>query len=362
MSRGYGARGAFVLAALTFPFTAFAGAAEPQGRPGPIGIGSSNLPDTAWTLDGVAYRELRGRGVRLRFAPDDSLVAVRVLELLGEQPPLPGLDSGVPGGVTAVLAHSGAALDQLTGGRVPEWRAGVALPELALLVVPLHEGPRILDVEGRRTLRHEWAHLGLHQALAGARIPRWFDEGYAQWASGGWDATEAWRLRVLLALGRTPPLDSLSLSWPRDRASADAAYLLAASAFAYLLGESGERGLALFVGRWRERRSFDEALRATFGVTPSQFEEDWRRHVKARYGWLFVVSRSAVFWMLLALVLLFMVHSRQRRNRERMARLRAGEVPDDPAFWHGEPSRDATARAPGAAGSNQRDGGVQGPP
>lgn len=317
-----------------------------------------------WTLDGVAYRDLRGAHVRVVFAPGDSLVAPRVLALLEGWPPLPGLPDTVPSGVTAVLAHSSAAFDELTGGRVPEWRAGVAVPDLALLVVPTGEGPRVLDPEGRAVLRHEWAHLGLHQALGDLRVPRWFDEGYAQWASGGFDAAEAWRLRLLLALGRAPPLDSLSLVWPRDRADAEAAYLLAASAVTYLLGDSGARGLEVFVERWRARRSFDAGLRETFGVTSGQFEEDWRRHVKDRYGWLFVVSHSAVFWMLLALVLLLMVRVRRGRNRERLARLRAGELPDRPAYWDpGPPGGPEGAPGPGAppAGPDPPSNGVERP-
>ena len=308
--------------------------------------------DTTWTLDGERYRALTGLRAVVRFAPADEQVASRVLELLDAQPPLPGLGPAVPAGVTVVLAHTPAALDAVTGGQVPEWRAGVAVPELGLLVVPTGEGPRILDPEGVRVLRHEWAHLGLHQALGGLRVPRWFDEGYAQWASGGWDASEAWRLRVLLARGGAPPLDSLTLDWPRERAPAEGAYLLAASAVSFLLEGSGERGMALFVARWREARSFDPALRATFGVTQAQFEEDWRRHVRTRYGWLLVASRSAVFWMLLALVLLLMVRTRQQRNRSRMARLRAAEAPDLPAYWEGpaEPlAGELPAEGPGTA-------------
>lgn len=288
------------------------------------------LPDT---LDGERYRSLAGTRASVWFAERDALVAERVLGLLDAQAPLPGLPDSVPIGVVAVLAHTAAAFDQVTGGVVPEWRAGVALPALRLLVVPTGEGPRILDPEGLRTLRHEWAHLGLHAHLGDLRLPRWFDEGYAQWASGGFDATEAWRLRVLLALGRAPPLDSLALTWPSAREEARTAYLLAASAVALLLEPAGERGLALFLDRWRSGGSFDAALRNTFGVTPGQFEEDWKRHVRARYGWLLVLSRSAVLWVVMALVLLALARARRARNRERLARLRAAEPPDRPAYW-----------------------------
>lgn len=304
---------------------------------------AGQVPDS---LDGVPYRSLVGERARIHFVERDALVAGRVLELLDAQAPLPGLPDTLPVRVVAVLAHGPAAFDELTGGVVPEWRAGVAIPAIGLLVIPTGEGPRVLDPEGRRTLRHEWAHLGLHEYLGGLRIPRWFDEGYAQWASGGFDATEAWRLRILLALGRAPPMDSLALSWPSEREEARTAYLLAASAVALLLEPGGERGLALFLERWRAGGSFDASLRSTFGVTPGQFEEDWKRHVRARYGWLLVLSQSALLWALLALVLLFLARIRRARNRERLARLRASELPDRPDFW-AEQEVGPEGRAPG---------------
>jgi hypothetical protein len=291
---------------------------------------AAQVPDS---LGGEPYGSIDGARASIRFAPEDALVAPRVLELLDGQAPLPGIPDSLPSGVIAVLAHTPAAFDELTGGVVPEWRAGVAIPSANMLVLPTGEGPRVLDPEGRRTLRHEWAHLGLHAYLGDLRVPRWFSEGYAQWASGGFDANEAWRLRVLLALGRTPPMDSLELRWPAGREQARSAYLLAASAIAYMLEPSGERGLEVFLARWKERRSFDDALRTTFGVTPGQFEEDWKRHVRSRYGWLLVLSHSTVFWLVLALVLLFMVRVRRTRNRERLARLRATEPPERPAYW-----------------------------
>lgn len=298
------------------------GATAPLAAQGP--------PDS---LDGTRYGRLAGARAVVHFAPRDSLVAERVLALLDTQQPLPGLPDSVPSDVVAVLAHTPAAFDELTGGVVPEWRAGVAIPALGMLVIPTGEGPRVLDPEGRRTLRHEWAHLGLHAWLGDLRAPRWFDEGYAQWASGGFDATEGWRLRVLLAFGNAPPMDSLTLGWPAGREEARVAYLLAASAVSYLLEPGGERALEIFLERWRAERSFEQALRLTFGVTPGQLEEDWKAHVRRRYGWLVALSHSAVFWALLALVLLFMVRVRQRRNREKMARIRATEPPDDPAYW-----------------------------
>ena len=309
----------------------------------PVCVGGRQVPDS---LDGERYSRLQGVRVQVYHVSRDSLIAREVLLFLDAQQPLPGLPDSVPDQVHAVLAHTADAFDELTGGVVPEWRAGVAIPSQQMLVVPTREGPSVLSTEGRRTLRHEWAHLGLSAELGGLRAPRWFNEGYAQWASGGFDVAEVWRLRVLLALGRTPPMDSLELRWPSGRAQAEIAYLLSASAITYLFAGSGDRGLAIFIERWKGSRSFETAFRSTFGLTTAQFEEDWKKHIKKRYGWLFVLARSTVFWMVLALVLLVMVRVRQGRNREQLARLRAGELPDDPAFWTDDPDEGGSGHRP----------------
>jgi len=278
---------------------------------------------------------MQAERLRVAFVGRDSARAAQIGALLGGLPPLPGLPDTLPRGLTLYIAPDQASFDSLTGGIVPEWSAGVAIPSLGRIVVPGFGLQRERGWSEARVLKHEWAHLGLHQYLGGLRVPQWFDEGYAQWASGGWDPAEGWRLRVALAMGRAPPLDSLALLWPRDRAQADLAYLLSATAVEYLIQESGVDGLRLFLRRWRSEGSFDRAMRAVYGLTVGQFEEDWKGYVRHRYGWLFVLSHSFIFWLTLALASLLLVRIRRGRDREALARLRAGEPPDQPAFWEG---------------------------
>lgn len=298
------------------------------------------------------FQWMEGRRVRVGFRGPDSLRARQILRFLEGLPPLPGLPDTLPTGISLYIARDRAVFDSLTGGSVPEWGAGVAIPSLERIVVPGFGPQRTRGWSEARVLKHEWAHLGLHQFLPGLQIPQWFDEGYAEWASGGWNPTEGWRLRVALALGRAPPLDSLTLDWPRDRASADLAYLLSATAVEYLVRESGERGLRLFLARWKGEGVFRVAMGEVYGVTPGQFEEDWKRYVRKRYGWLFVLSHSVVFWFALALVLLVLGRIRRKRDREAMARLRATEPPDEPAYWE---------EGSGEAGESSQKSGNQDP-
>ncbi len=307
------------------------------GTPVPSGVGQDAAsPGAPWQdtaeLRLADGRYLSGARATVSFVSADSIKAVRVLSVLEDATPLPGLPPGVPTGVLLVLAPVEAEFVRLTGGTAPDWGAGVALPALSAIVVPAYASGRGPGWSDARLLRHEWAHIGLHQYLEGLRVPRWFSEGYAQWASGGWDWSEGWKLRIALAREGSP-LDSLTFSWPRDEARARTAYLLSATTLEYLVVESGPRALEVLLQRWKDLGNFEQAFRATFGTTTAQFEEDWRRYVESRYGWLFVLSHSAVFWMFLSLVLVAMVGVRRKARRERMARLRAEDIPDRPSFW-----------------------------
>src|SRR5690606_18494365 len=130
-------------------------------------------------------------------------------------------------------------------------------------------------------------------------------------------------------------------------------YLLAASTIDYLTQYGGAQGLGLFLSRWKEEGALEPALWRTYGLTLPQFEEVWREHVRRRFGWLVFLSHSVVFWGFATLVLLALFGIRRRRDRARLAYLRATEPPDDPAYWleipeEREAGGDATESGPGA--------------
>jgi hypothetical protein len=290
--------------------------------------------------------------VTVLFRPEARERAETLLLYFTEAAPLPGLPSDLPRRAEIVLAPSETLFEEAVGGRVPEWGAAVAIPSEFRIVLPgfgSSRGPW----NDPRTLRHEWAHLGLHGYLRGLRVPRWFSEGYAEWASGGWSWSEGWRLRLLLAREGNR-LDSLDLRWPRSRTQAEAAYLLSASAVEYLATGTSERALEIFLSRWRETENFEAAFRSTFGQSSGKFEGNWKKFVKRRYGWLFVLSHSAVFWAVLSVASVLMWRTRRGRRRLQMAGLRAREIPELPAYW---------LPPPGEGGMGLADGkGVARPP
>ena len=300
---------------------------------GAVVLAAAAAPGSAQTPpDADAWRWLRGATATARYQGTDSLRAARALSLIEAIPRLPGLSGPVPR-VTITIAPTRAAMDSLVGGRLPEWAGAVAISERMEMIIPGGRFRPRSPFEEVRVLRHEWAHLALAHEMGGLRIPRWFNEGYAEWAGGAWLDGGGWKLRVALAFGEAPALDSIAIGWPRDRVPAEIAYLLSASVFEYLVEASGTNGLEAFLTEWRETRSFDAALRGVYGGTVAQIEDDWRKWVRRRYGWLSVIAHSAVFWFVLSVATVAMFLVRRRYRREQMARLRAGEPPDAPEYW-----------------------------
>lgn len=284
---------------------------------------------TAQTLAGV-----RRDDVVVRFLPAQEALARAVLPQAIV--PFPGLPPDIHARgreVTVLLAPDEATFGAWTGGRVPEWGAGVAFPRLERIVLPAYAPRMRSPADLRRTLRHELAHVALQRHLGEAQVPRWFTEGYATWTAGQLDEEADWLLRVAFLTGRAPPLDSLALLWPAGATDARVAYLLSASAVRYLYSHGGEPALSDMLARWRAGASLDQAMRATYRFPLARFEADWSRQVRRDYGWLRFLAQATVLWSIVAVVVIAIWIIRRRYNRARLARLRAHEIPDDPAYW-----------------------------
>ncbi|MEN8144608.1 MAG: peptidase MA family metallohydrolase [Gemmatimonadota bacterium] len=244
--------------------------------------------------------------------------------------PMPGI--GAPETVLADtievwLAADLAALNVAELSRTEDWVAGTAHPgsqRIALRVVPRSTNPGLMG-----TMRHEVAHLAIHQATGG-RVPVWLSEGYAQLASGQWDVTQAWRLRLAILRKGESPLREEGLRFRGRGVDARLGYLLSYTAVDQLYALGGDAGLAGLFRSLKDGQRFDQALRSVYGLTEAQFEQRWRKTVLDRYGWLYVFSRAALFWLVVSLLLFLLVGRRARTDRERLAEMRAEERLEPP--------------------------------
>jgi hypothetical protein len=259
--------------------------------------------------------------------------------------------------VNVYLAPDAVRWDSLTGGRSPDWGAGLAYPHQGVVIIPGY----VSDRAGTHTLpvilRHELAHIALQRTMPGVNIPRWFNEGYATWAAGQFDADAGWMLRLAFVTQRAPPLDSITLDWPLLEADARLAYLLSASAVRYLHSLGTDQTFERFLASAAAHGDFERALREVYILSSPQFERLWRAHVRRSFGWLQIFAQSMFIWLILTLFVLLLFVVRRRRNRARMDVLLRSELPDEPAYWLDRPEDDDSSDDGTAANRGDSDQG-----
>jgi len=229
--------------------------------------------------------------------------------------------------IELMLAPSQALFDSVTRGRAPDWGGGVALPSVRRIVLRVGRGG-VRGDDLARVLRHELAHLALRERVR-VHLPRWFEEGYAGTAAGEWQHAQVLQLNVNVARGRLWPLREVDRGLRGKRTEATQAYAFAASAVQLLDRWGGTRGMERLVLALSAGDAFETALRATYGMTPEQFEVLWQRDLRSRYGWLGLAAAAGLLWTVLGVFAAGLFVWRRRRDRERRARLdQEAEAPE----------------------------------
>jgi len=248
--------------------------------------------------------------------PAQRAVAADLARVADRPAEWPGLGVRDPGPLRLIVVPDAHLLDSLTAGRAPTWGAAIAVPGARTILLRADEGDLV------RTLRHELAHLALHEAVA-VRVPLWFDEGYAGWAAGEWDRLGALELNLAVVRGAVPTLTGLDGALRGSASSVDPAYALAVSAVAELARRNPTRTLTPLLRRLESGEDFDAAVLATTGLALGRFEQEWQRAIRRRYtlgNWLLAGGG----WLVVALLVAWQVRRRRRTDRVRRAALDDG--------------------------------------
>ncbi len=253
--------------------------------------------------------------------PETLDLAIALGQLADSPAEWPGLGRRDPGRVRLILAPDEERFSRLRRGSVPSWGVGLAFPSSRTIIL------RADDAAVRRTLVHELGHLALHGAVS-ARLPLWFDEGWASWAAGEFDRLDALSLNFAVIGGRVPDLRQLDAALRGSSLEANTAYALAASAVLELARRNPTGTLEPLFNLLAEGKSFEEAVTATTGFTVDRFDEVWRKSVKRRYGVVTWLAATGL-WLILGLIVVAAYWVRRRRDLPRKAALDSGwNVPE----------------------------------
>jgi hypothetical protein len=255
------------------------------------------------------------------FAPPERMaLGIALAEQADRAREWPGIGLHDPSPFRLFIVPDREAFRRISRGRIPDWGVGLAIPAARTVAV------RADAPDPAAALRHELAHLALHDVVQG-RVPLWFDEGYAVVAAGEWGRMAAVRLNLAVVRGAVGDLRILDAALRQGAGEAEAGYALAGSAVLLLARLNPERTLDPLLGRLQEGVPFADAVLATTGHTLDGFERAWQRDIRRRFGWLVWLGAGGI-WAVVALAVAALTVARRRRDRGRRAALDEGwEVP-----------------------------------
>ena len=121
-----------------------------------------------------------------------------------------------------------------------------AIPEKDLIVID-HSKMSAHAFNLRKIFKHELCHLLLHRHIKNTNVPRWLDEGVAQWVSDGVGDIILDQKRSLLNKaafgGQFIPLGSLADGFPHRDQDLTLAYEESRSFVDYIIGRFGKEGM-----------------------------------------------------------------------------------------------------------------------
>jgi hypothetical protein len=240
---------------------------------------------------------------------------------------LVGLDAPGPD-IRVVLVPESSPLAR----EMPAWVTGytdavTTLDGGSVVVILAERTPSYPDGGLEEVLAHEVAHVLIHRAAGGRRVPRWFDEGLAMLAARSWRWRDQTELAAGLLSGPRVPLWKLDDLFQGDRRQVEHGYALSGTLVQDLLERYGSAVPRIVLARVAQGDTFDQAIRGATGATLVDVGEAfWERQGTLKL-WIPILTSTAVLWFGIS-VLAIVAGVRKRRQRAAQAKaMEEGEIP-----------------------------------
>jgi len=177
--------------------------------------------------------------------------------------------------------------------------------------------------------RHELAHVALHDALNGRDVPRWFNEGFAVFASGESSFGRMKTLAMSTVGGSLIPLHELERSFPNDETKAQVAYAEAVDVVRFLVRREDIHRFRTLVTELREGKAFEQAVLDAYAVDLATLELEWRDDASRRYTFVPILLSGTCFWVIALGVAVWAWRRRKRRDKLTLQKWARDEAIED---------------------------------
>jgi hypothetical protein len=237
---------------------------------------------------------------------------------------LVGLDAPGPD-IRVVLAPESSPLARAAPAWVSGYTDGVTSDVGSVVVLLAERTPSYPDGGLEEVLAHEVAHVLIHRASGGRRVPRWFDEGLAMLAARSWRLRDQTELALGVLSGPRVPLWKLDDLFQGDRREVEHGYALSGTLVQDLLERYGPAVPRIVFARVARGDTFEEAMRGATGATLIDIGEAFYERQASLKRWIPILTSTAALWF--AISLLAIVAGIRRRRRRVEMEEEAGEMP-----------------------------------
>ncbi len=266
---------------------------------------------------------LKGPGLTVLFDESLESAARKVISLY---PELTGeLEASIGWRImeppTVALINDRRAFQAMVG---VDYVVGVAVPSKQLIIID-YTTTTARPFSLRTILKHELCHLLLHEYIDSSRLPRWLDEGVAQWTSDGVAEIVMKRNRFMvhraIRTGNILPLSHLDRSFPGSEQGMLLAYEKSKSVVEYIIQRHGPSGLRAILQELRWGESIDGALSRALGFSLEELEARWHESLRGRGSWIaywsYHVYELLFFMAALLSVVAFLRYLKRKRDYSR---------------------------------------------
>lgn len=231
---------------------------------------------------------------------------------------------------TVMLIKNSGTFQRLVGHKLV---VAYALPQKNLIVIDYSKmttHPFSLGI----TLKHELAHLFLHRHIRLDNLPKWLDEGIAQWVSGGIAEILMGRdghiLKKASLSGNLIPLGELNHSFPEEEALLLLAYEESKSFIEYIDKEFGIKGIRQVLNHLKGGKDIEVAILKALSSPLSTLEKRWHGKLENNMAWLAYIGSNIIlflfFFTALATIYGFIRFLAKKRNYK--------DDEEEPFHWH----------------------------
>lgn len=265
-------------------------------------------------------------------SPDDLPTARRLAEHAAKAIPLLSRRLGIPEGaaIDVYVAPDDKTFGTMQPGRTPDWADGTAWPEDGTIFLHAPRSRPGTAPPLEQVFDHEVVHILVGRAFGGRPVPRWLQEGLAQYYAGELGPRTAESLTRAAGTGQLLPLRRISAGFPDDALGAQLAYAETADFTAFLAsraggGEQGDGVLRELLAAGQRGATLQEAVYAATGEELPLLEAQWQARWTSPWVRLDGLAQSGIPALAAAGLLAYGAFRRRRRYYEGLERLEAQE-------------------------------------